>query len=99
MQKTLELSKLSDIVKHKQTEIKEKAYVNEQTATLGRVLFNTRTRMLPIESNQGNRDKVCEKCNSEKESQRHLIQECTKIKKEGAAGEIKLMDAFVGDRG
>ena len=75
-----ELSKLKELHKNKK-EIRQERYMNLLTWEDARMIFKIRTRMTKIRKNYRNNYKciLCPRCNMEEESEKHLIETCTKI--------------------
>ena len=75
-----ELSKLKELRKNKK-EIRQERYMNLLTWEDARMIFKIRTRMTKIRKNYRNNYKciLCPRCNMEEESEKHLIETCTKI--------------------
>ena len=89
MERILEETKTKSKTKHyldhmEEIELgKRPAYMNTLKRKTCRVILKTRSRMLPVKENntsKQNGDETCRFCKKVKETQKHVIQECTSMR-------------------
>ena len=105
LDKVRQMKKLTELKTQGEVKIVKKQYLKELPRQYAQIIFKARTRMLPSRNNYKNmrkegslEDEVCQRCEQQKDSEKHLIEECLSVERRKDENDIRYVHAFKGSR-
>ena len=105
LDKVRQMKKLAELKTQGEFRIVKKQYLKELPSQYAQIIFKARTRMLPTRNNYKNmrkegslEDEICQRCEQQKDSEKHLIEECLSVERRKNENDIRYVHAFKGSR-